>query len=807
MGRFYQTSSLPIINFAYQAPVELMQKAIEFDNSVRSTMLDQSEKFDTVLSNVKHLDLESENELLKSEYDNLNTDISNLTDLAYNSTNYRQLNKQLHDTKTKFQDSLRTGTLYHLQQRYNQYEQFQKNNLEKCKKDPEICNAISTIWLKNVDEQVKNNPNYLANQVEDIEDMPDLNALFLKQVKELKPDVNIYPDNQGRLIGIEQLSTKDLDLIWTNLFNTPEFQKAYSQRVRYGLPGYADENGNPINIYSYADKNGNIIDDIDSLTKEERLNLSLSKIPNMNSRFGNMLYGSYAYAYTKQKIENDAAFWNNISAQQAQLRLQEQQRHNLENEQLGRDKLEFEKQKAILKANNAKVNNGNKSNSLGGNKVQDDLFMQPDGDTINVIKLSKPSYDSANTNSTNELVSTYKIDRAKIDDKVAQKLISDDDFINHLVLAYTGYKKKNGDTNITEDKVLQSITTSNDRLGTIKSMMNDMEDDDIYGNSTGIGRMFKYGINNYNTAHYANFGMSVNDLPITSKQASYIGGTMYAKFENALQEARDEYNNLQYDTQTNSNVQDVYDISDISKNILLNGFNNGDVTVTGFDKSQPANKQRFDINNDILTTLLADENTYMTYGTSSDADDITISNGTQYISMNFKNRNNATLSSLIENSKRNNLNYTPDSNLTMLLHKYPGSELFSNINVERVSNILGEESEGVRIPRQYITNSFKNKFIRFYDLNKDGSFVNNKEAVKLKTFLTNDNYILSPQLISHEVEGMPTTYGIQYTLLKLNDNNQVQDQLVLPNEVPVDASQVQYVQNDLYNYSKEIFED
>lgn len=251
MGRFYRTSKLPLIDTTYHEPLDYLLKGVTLDTTYRDATVQAADAQNKALKEIKHLNLDPENKLLEQTIDPYQERIDELANMAYTSSDYGEMNKGVRSLSNDIYDDMQTGQLSQIIDRYNTVANWQKNNAELLKTDPDTYNRLYALQIGQMEQGIASDPNFKMSWENGIA-TPDFQKQFIDVANKLIPDANVRVDGNGYIISDKNLSPERLMSVWQAIWNDPETRRWAIQQDKIGTPGLIsrDANGNPIGFVS-----------------------------------------------------------------------------------------------------------------------------------------------------------------------------------------------------------------------------------------------------------------------------------------------------------------------------------------------------------------------------------------------------------------------------------------------------------------------------------------------------------------------------------------------------------------------------
>lgn len=436
MGRFYQTSQVQYLpNLAYQAPIELMMQKINQDNQIRQNATQLAQQLEVANHSQQYYDdpygIERQRLLEQQQY--FDNKINDIVNQIYNSTDYSKLRQAQSDVSRELTESMRTGELSKIANRYAAYSNLMKDYQQAAEKDKFTADQVLNWELQQLnkavyDDSINYNPNKIITK-------PQIQKELNDMVKLMKANKTFQSSN-GYLISTEYLDENRLyELALNELQSRPEYASYVQQGARIGMPGIIDENGNVIQPYAIYDRIGNEISleefqdankqsleyqkiiQNKNATKEEK-ETATQKLLELQQRgyhqginkrwlFHNDIARMNSFAYRQEDVKGDPVYLQKMAQQHDFAKMAQQHLYNIEKEKLKQaNRLELERMKS----------NGKKTSSSSSNSSNNLLVAQGFDPIVNesgepfkqITTLSTSQIDYDTQPQTNYEINQYK---------------------------------------------------------------------------------------------------------------------------------------------------------------------------------------------------------------------------------------------------------------------------------------------------------------------------------------------------------------------------------------------------------------
>jgi hypothetical protein len=308
MGRFYQTARPTFVDGnIYAPPIELMQNVFAVNEQRTDDLVAQTELLDGLVDSIQHLNFDAENERVKALQSKYREAVDNITTGIYD--NPLEYQKHLPTIKKLQRDMVtdkQSGEWYHIEQRYNDYQNWLKDNEKLREENPTLFNQLNNHWYNDVVN--RGTPDAQARFAgQKIIDKPDLIMGYREHFENIKASASETSDGRYK-IGNEWLSEDEVaNIAWNTLMSDKNYQGYVNQMGNIlGLQGYVDENGNPMNAFNLVNGDGQVIsfDEYQKLPQEEKQKVK-RQLNSGNAFFPDLASVAQTYNFSKQSIDED----------------------------------------------------------------------------------------------------------------------------------------------------------------------------------------------------------------------------------------------------------------------------------------------------------------------------------------------------------------------------------------------------------------------------------------------------------------------------------------------------------------------
>lgn len=310
MARFYKTATPDFVDdFMYQPPWELIEKAMTFNEEGIQNALETTKLFDYL--EVPHLNdpvVNTKVEELKNKYSGTaDTIASNIqSEIATNPQAWKKYIPEIENLQTNFQKDYLAGDLAKIRKDYENRLAFEELNKDVKEKNPTLyyaaLNAINSNWASDPNRESE----WVGERLSDF----DINSKeIVDGLKDFQAEIQTRVQNGY----ITETKYKDPNAIakdyMTRVFSDPKAQQFLQQAIKYKLPGFVDEKGDPIPPKIIVDnKTGKTISQeefeaererYESLSDEERAKQGKSML-----NYSEVLNPEFAWSKTFSNVGN-----------------------------------------------------------------------------------------------------------------------------------------------------------------------------------------------------------------------------------------------------------------------------------------------------------------------------------------------------------------------------------------------------------------------------------------------------------------------------------------------------------------------
>ena len=328
MGRFYKTTKPTFVeNNMYTPPIELMKGFIKTVDDRNDKLIKQSEILEGAVDTIKHLNNKTDNELVKEIQEKYKTKVDDITESIYKDPlNYQDKLQGLKKLKREMVTDKTSGNWYNIEQRYNDYKEWVKDNKNLRESNPTLYNKANQHWLNELADKTEKDPNArFAGQK--IIDKPDLIKDYYKYFNHIKS--NVIQRTDGKYIYKNEVVTENeiARIAWDTLMADKNYKGYINQMGNvFGEKGYVDENGNPTPGFILVDEKNNPIsyDDYKKLPEEEQkkvrmqLNPKNPFYPELSSIARVFGFQNQTMAPNQYGVDRMKHYWRTIEEKQRQ---------------------------------------------------------------------------------------------------------------------------------------------------------------------------------------------------------------------------------------------------------------------------------------------------------------------------------------------------------------------------------------------------------------------------------------------------------------------------------------------------------
>lgn len=263
-------------DFMYTPPWDLALIAMEVNeegikNTLNSADILQNITLDYLQNDpVEREMFEESKKKYEDEASSIATNIQ--LEMGKNPTAWRRYIPQLTNLSSELQEDLKYGNLSKIAQSYSNYKKWEEDNKEIKEKDP-LSYAYAE--RKYMEEWRKNPRRSLDNtwKGDDLVYFDVDNKEIMEGLKNFKAKIETEAKN-GYLIKREYLPAEKVAQIYMDRVLADPLAKAYVQQsIKLGIPGFVDENNQPLDFYVYKDnKEKKYISRDEYLTKKSLYN-------------------------------------------------------------------------------------------------------------------------------------------------------------------------------------------------------------------------------------------------------------------------------------------------------------------------------------------------------------------------------------------------------------------------------------------------------------------------------------------------------------------------------------------------------
>lgn len=338
MAQFFKlTTPTYIDNTIYSPPADLIEKVILNEDANIDKIIAQQD----FLNNIKidHIATPEDEENVKRIKQKYSDKLDNIVNpILKNPLEWRNHINDIKTVQKEMNQDFLDGDISKITNNYNAYTKWLADHEKLRKENPVVFQAALTDAMKRFGgDSLKNNWSQ-----EQVIDDPDFDKYVTDAAKILKADgydsVEELPDGRGYIVKkngkVEELSVEKVTNYLLNKFlSDPKNLYWAKQRQQWGLGTYFDESGKFMTPEIVTEK----VTGSDGKQKEVtryKFNEKSSLTPYLRNALG----------ITYKKTENGISYKPD-GTYNAKQSLYEQHRHNVETENLGREKFEFDKQK------------------------------------------------------------------------------------------------------------------------------------------------------------------------------------------------------------------------------------------------------------------------------------------------------------------------------------------------------------------------------------------------------------------------------------------------------------------------------
>lgn len=271
MGRFYSTNNPQSVDFAYQPPLELMQKAVANADAQNDRVFDTANLLNDSLLKVQFL--EKDRGRVQQKQEEYKKQINDLTSqIQKDPLAWRKSSSAIRDVGRNFYQDMFTGELSGVQKNYEKYNKFISDHqkaVQEGKINAEYFNKAKEKFLNdfqgtNYDKQTGR---YNEFKYDNLVNTPDINAEALRLSNDIKANFSkrVFDTVNGRWINSNEEGTKFVtddevaELVASGLMGNTNITSSIKQGANIGFYKNAlDEKGEIIKPYT-KDENGKII--------------------------------------------------------------------------------------------------------------------------------------------------------------------------------------------------------------------------------------------------------------------------------------------------------------------------------------------------------------------------------------------------------------------------------------------------------------------------------------------------------------------------------------------------------------------
>lgn len=260
MGRFYQTAKPEFLeDIIYQPPWELIKEALgtqqqDYDLALAKANLLGDVDFKYIEDPVEREKARAKQEYYANRADEITKGLQ-----TGDANNWRSQLGEISKLQKEVTTDYKTGDIYKMQKSAENYAAMEKHLATI--KDPVMKERAKEDFMR----QWQANPNRSMDQIftsQDIYDKKDITGDFLKELKQMEPDVyaRATASTNGRYIDTKSTSKEvlaDVDRIYSEYVKAKGLEPYLQQEQRYGIGNYFDENNQ---LMSYTDPRSSLYD-------------------------------------------------------------------------------------------------------------------------------------------------------------------------------------------------------------------------------------------------------------------------------------------------------------------------------------------------------------------------------------------------------------------------------------------------------------------------------------------------------------------------------------------------------------------
>lgn len=251
MARFYKTSVPEFVeDFIYQPPWELAQEVMKtneegIQNTLGAASLLQNIDINYIPDPVEKAKVE---ELQKKYGDAASSLATNLQiGLQNNPQAWRKTLPELSNLSSELNKDIKSGEIAKITQSYNNYTKWLEDNKDIKEKDPLLYGAAQNALMR----EWQKNPNRSQDAVWQGVDLVDFDIHSKDIMEGLKNfEADIQTQIANGYIAQDKFLTKDkvIQAYMDRVLTDPKARAYLQQAVAFGVPGFVDEEGNPLSI-------------------------------------------------------------------------------------------------------------------------------------------------------------------------------------------------------------------------------------------------------------------------------------------------------------------------------------------------------------------------------------------------------------------------------------------------------------------------------------------------------------------------------------------------------------------------------